>query len=458
MTGLNMTMALNAKKLNPEKLNTVKYGRLKKKETVPMFRPHLVTDIELSQPLPALRASKTYSEALLLVRLHSYPIAHVAVTLERSFTPGELAKELWENLAPSINTFLKRHGLDAATSLSDPRLEDLGLSLKARRDAFRSRAPFASVVICTRDRAESLERCLESVIALDYPNFEIVLIDNAPKTDATLRVVEKFKARGVELRYVLEPKAGLSIARNTALKHIRGEFMACIDDDEAADRYWLLELAQGFEREENVTAVSSVIVPAELETQAQVWFEEFGGHSKGRGFTPDIFNITTHYKQSPLFPAPPFGTGGSMAFKTDAIREIGFDTTLGAGTPVQASEDTATFFDVLMAGQTIVYQPSAIMRHYHRRDLPSLRAQLRGYGLGLTAFYLRSFRKHPKMILEFLGMLPKALFYMFSPTSERQATMQTFPRELSQVQRRAMLEGFTAYIKSCKQSLKMSHS
>lgn len=439
-------------------LDNVRRGKFKRKETSPVFRPRLVIDIELSQPLPVLRANTGYSEALLLVRLHSYPIAHVVVPLEHSFTADELAKELWQTLAPSINTFLKRYGMESATSLSDPRLEELGLSLKAKRDAFRSRAPFASVVICTRDRAESLERCLESVVALDYPNYEIVLVDNAPKTDDTKRVVEKFKARGFEMRYFLEPTPGLSVARNTALKHVKGEFMACIDDDETADKYWLLELAQGFEREENVTAVSSVIVPAELETQAQVWFEEFGGHSKGRGFAPDIFNITTHYKQSPLFPAPPFGTGGSMAFKTEAIRQIGFDTTLGAGTPVQAAEDTAAFFDVLMAGQTIVYQPSAIMRHYHRRDLPSLRAQLRGYGLGLTAFYLRSLRKHPKLVLEFLALVPKAVSYMFSPKSERQATMKTFPKELSQVQRRAMLAGFAAYIKSCKQALKLVES
>ncbi len=440
-------------------LTTVKRGKLKRKETPAAFRPRQVLDVELSQPLPALyRSPQGYCEALLLVRLHSYPIAHVVVELEHSLSPDELAGELWQHLAPSINTFLKRYGLDPASSLSDPRLEDLGLSLKAKRDAFRARAPFASVVICTRDRAESLERCLESVVALDYPNFEIILVDNAPKTDDTKRVVEKFKARGFELRYVLEPTPGLSVARNTALNYVNGEFMACIDDDEAADRYWLLELAQGFGRAENVTAVSSVIVPAELETQAQVWFEEFGGHSKGRGFTPDMFNITTHAEQSPLFPAPPFGTGGSMAFNTKAIRAIGFDITLGAGTPVQASEDTAAFFDVMMAGQTIVYQPSAIMRHYHRRDLPSLRAQLRGYGLGLTAFYLRSLRKHPRLVLEFLALVPKALGYMFSPKSERQATMKTFPKDLSQLQRRAMLDGFAAYLESCKRALTLVES
>jgi cellulose synthase/poly-beta-1,6-N-acetylglucosamine synthase-like glycosyltransferase len=351
-------------------LTGLKSGKLKRKETSKVFQPRQVLDVELTEPLPTLRAGRSgYSEALLLVRLHSYPLAHVMVSLGQPLTPDELALELWQALAPSINTFLKRYGLVPAPSLADPRLEDLGLSLKAKREAFRQRAPFASVLICTRDRAESLARCLESLLNLDYPNFEIILVDNAPKTDATQQVVAKFQeaalAAGVELRYMLEPTPGLSIARNTALRHAQSEIVAYLDDDEVADKYWLLELARGFERSDNVTAVSGVIVPAELETQAQVWFEEFVGHSKGRGFTPDLFNTSTHYKQSPLFPAPPFGTGGNMAFKIEALRKLGFDTTLGAGTPALAGEDTAAFFDALMAGQTVVYQPSAIMRHYH---------------------------------------------------------------------------------------------
>ncbi len=436
-------------------LTTLKRGKLKGKTTPKMFQPRQVLDVELSKPLPTLHSQgQRYSEALLLVRLHGYPIAQVMVSLPLS--SEELAAELWQHLEPSINTFLKRHGLAAATSLSDPQLTDLGLSLAAQREALRERAPFISVVICSRDRAESLERCLESVIALDYPNYEIILVDNAPSSDATKRVAEKFREAGVALRYVLEPIPGVSVARNTALSYVNGDIVACIDDDELADPLWLLELAQAFERDENITAVAGVIVPAELETQAQVWFEEFGGHSKGRGFTPDIFNISTHYKQSPLFPAPPFGTGANMAFKTKAIQDIGFDTTLGAGTPSQGGEDTAVFFDVLMAGQTVVYQPSAITRHYHRRDVAGLRKQLYGYGLGLTAFYLRCLRKQPRLTLEFASLVPKALFYMLSPKSERRATMTTFPKDLSSVQRQGILQGFRAYLKSCKQTLKQN--
>jgi glycosyltransferase involved in cell wall biosynthesis len=424
-------------------LSNLKRGKLKRKETQTGFRPRHVLDLELSQPLPALARSGRYAEALLLVRLYGYPIAHVAVSLERSFTSSELAAELWQSLAPSINTFLKRHGLEPATSLSDSRLEDLGLSLTAKREAFWKRAPLASVVICTRDRPESLERCLRAALTLEYPHYEIIVVDNAPKSDTTKRAVEKFSG----VRYVLEPEPGLSVARNTALRHVKGDIVAFLDDDETADNYWLLELARGFERAENVSAVFGVTVPAELETQAQVWFEDFVSQSKGRSFTPDLFKKTSH---SPLAVALGFGVGGNMAFKTKAIRTLGFDLTLGAGTPVQTGEDKAAFFDVMMAGQTVAYQPSAIMRHYHRRDKASLCAQLYGYGLGRTAFYVRCLRKHPHLTLELASHFREASFY------KSKARLKTLPRDLISARRQGLVNGFAAYLKSCRQNLKKS--
>jgi glycosyltransferase involved in cell wall biosynthesis len=436
-------------------LTLVKRGKLKGKETRATFHPRQVLDVELSEPLPSLGVKSHpasyhragYAEALLLVRLYSYPVAQVMVSLEPPLGSEDLAAELWHSLAPSINTFLKRHGLAPASGLADPQLEALGLSLTAKREAFLSRAPLASVVICTRDRAESLERCLSSVVALEYPRYEIIVVDGAPKSEATRQVVKKFRMAGAPIHYVQGPTSGVAVARNTALKHVKGSFVAYLDDDEVADKYWLLELAQGFERDENVAAVSGVVVPAELESQAQVWFEDLDGHSQGRGFAPESFNRLAHDKQSPLFPLPPFGVAGNMAFKTKAICKIGFDTTLGAGTPALAGEDTAAFFDVLMAGQTVVYQPSAIVRQYHRRDVAGLQAQLQGAGVGLAAFYVRSLRKHPRLAPLLATLVPKILLSIFGPASNYQLTTTTVPKALKTAKRQGFLRGFAAYAK-----------
>jgi hypothetical protein len=425
-------------------LTTLKRGKLKRKETRAIFHPRQVLDIELSEPLPSLgvNSRRPYSEALLLVRLHSYPIAQVIVSLEQPLSSEDLAAELWQSLAPSINTFLKRHGLAPAASLADPQLEALGLSIGSKREALLSRAHFASIVICSRTHADNLERCLHSLLDLEYPHYEIIVVENAPKNEATRQVAERLKAAGAPLHYVLEPSASLSLARNTALNHVKGKFVAFLGDHDVADKYWLLELAQGFERDQKVTAVSGIVVPAELEFQAQVWSEELARHSEERGFTPESFDLSTP-KQRPLIP---FGTGSNMAFKTSALRKIGFDTTLET-MPPSGAEVSATCFDMLHAGRTVVYQPSAIVRHYHPRDVVGLQLQLHSEGVGLAVFYLHCLRKRPHLVAT---LVPKILFSVFN--SKPGLTTTTAPEGLKTAKRQGFLQGLTVYARSPKPS------
>jgi cellulose synthase/poly-beta-1,6-N-acetylglucosamine synthase-like glycosyltransferase len=437
-------------------LTTPRRGKLKRKETRAIFHPRQVLDVELSEPLPSLGVNvrRPYSEALLLVRLHRYPIAQVMVSLEHPLGSEDLAADLWQSLAPSINTFLKRQGLAPASSLADPQLEALGLSMRAKREAFLNRAPVASVVICSRSHAENLARCLKSVSALEYPNYEIIVIDSAPKSEATKQVVERWKQAGAPLHYVLEPTPSLSAARNTALQHVKGKFVAYLEADEVADPYWLLELAQGFERDAKVALVAGVIVPAELEFQAQVWGEELASHGQECGFTPESFNLSN--KNSLLTPV--VGAGSNMAFKTATLRKIGFDTTLGAGTSALRGEERAAFVDVLMAGQTVVYQPSAIVRHYHPRDVVGLQMHLHGEGMGLAAFYLRCLRKYPRLAPQFALLFPRILPSVFGSKhvlgskhvfgSKNKVTTTTVPRTLKTAKRRGFLQGFATYAKS----------
>ena len=76
-----------------------------------------------------------------------------------------------------------------------------------------------------------------------------------------------------------------------------------------------------------------------------------------------------------------------MAFRTDWLRTNGgFDPATGAGTPARGGDDLDAFLRVVLDGRTLVYEPAAIVRHYHRRDYASLRRQAYGYGVGLGAY------------------------------------------------------------------------
>ena len=192
-----------------------------------------------------------------------------------------------------------------------------------------------------------------------------------------------------------------------------------------------------------------MIVPDALDTQAQVWFEQFGGHSKGRGCRPLVFEDVPG-AQSPLYPLPPFGAGGNMAFRREVLDEIGgFDVALGAGTPARGGEDSLAFTRVLLAGHRIAYRPGAMVRHGHYADVDGLASQLEGYGIGLTAYYTALVLEDPHLLLRLVRLISPALHDLRDPESVRNATVQRdFPEEVLRGQRRGMLRGPGAYLRS----------
>src|SRR5699024_2962213 len=100
-------------------------------------------------------------------------------------------------------------------------------------------APRISVAVCTRDRTSDLASCLEALTRLDPPPFEIVVVDNAPSSDATFQLVRE---RFPDVYYVCEPRPGLDHARNRAVDETEGEIIAFTDDDAVVDRDWLQAL------------------------------------------------------------------------------------------------------------------------------------------------------------------------------------------------------------------------
>jgi glycosyltransferase involved in cell wall biosynthesis len=420
-------------------------------EMVGASRPASVHDIELSDPLPTIPGiavdGRRVLRAWLLVRLFSEPIGTVLVDVPlRGLRPAEVGKAIHAELGARLAPKLVRVG---QTSLPIDGLEpETEPDFLARRREVLATAPHITVVVCTREHPDALAVCLDSLLAQKYPSFRVLVVDNAPASAATETVVRAAAERG-PVDYLLEPKAGLSFARNAAVAAARGEILAWIDDDERADEHWLAEVARALADHPEADVVSGVIVPAELETQAQLWFEQFGGHSKGRGFKPDVFSPATAHRQSPLYPLPPFGTGANMTFRPGVIERIGgFDTALGAGTPAMGSEDTLAFTQVLVGGGTIVYQPSAVTYHYHRRDLEGLRKQMVGYGAGLTAAYTSLLLSRPGLLWPLIKLAPHALRDLTGSDSLRVSTLQEdFPRELLKANRKGMLAGPRAYFK-----------
>ncbi|MFH9827828.1 glycosyltransferase [Streptomyces bobili] len=322
--------------------------------------------------------------------------------------------------------------------------------------------PFTSVVIATRERADRLAHALDSMLAQDHPDFEIVVVDNAPVTDATRLLVERKYAERV--RYVTEPVPGLAVAHNTGLAAARGDVVAFTDDDVVADPRWLTELTAPFAADPGLGCATGLILPARLRTPAQVLLESHGGFAKG--FTPRTYDPAGPPADEPLFPftAGRFGSGANMAFRAGVLRAVGgFDPATGAGTLARGGDDLYGFVRVLAQGHRLRYTPRALVWHHHRETWQDLETQAYGYGAGLTAYLTAILVNRPALLPAFLARLPRGLAHARTLTAVRDAEGpdgaagvpgghddrgHPWPRRLSRLQRKGMVYGPVGYLRA----------
>lgn len=321
--------------------------------------------------------------------------------------------------------------------------------------------PYTSVVVATRERAGQLARALDSLLAQDHPHMEIVVVDNAPVTDETKELVQQ--KYGERVRYVREPVPGLAVAHNRGLAEASGEVIAFTDDDVIADPRWLAELTSPFTADPRLGCATGLILPARLRTPAQVLLESHGGFAKG--FTPATYDPADPPRDEPLFPftAGRFGSGASMAFRTDVLRAVGgFDPATGAGTPARGGDDLYGFVRVLAQGHRLHYTPRALVWHHHRETWADLETQAYGYGAGLTAYLTAILVNHPALLPAFLARLPRGLVHARALTAVRagdaaggsgapgdhDSRAHPWPGRLSRLQRRGMLYGPVGYLRA----------
>ena len=430
--------------------------------TPPDFAPLQVLEVEIGGKLPRLdgglgESGSRYGGALVLVRLHGQPLGLVEVSLPPGgLEPGPLAERIEAALAEPIGAHLEQDGLPrlplTADGLDGPERPACSIAT----EDFLSRAPMVSVVIPTRDRPERAAEAVASVLQCDYPpdRFELILVDNRPDPGEDSAGATAGSLADDRVRVLHEPISGGANARNTGLANARGEIVAFTDDDVVADRDWLMTIARGFDGEPNVGAVSGLVMPLEMETPAQVWFEGYARFS-GR-FERHAYDLGPNRPlDDPLFPFDigVLGTGANMAFRTEALRAAGgldpaFNTkALPNGTDVEA------LLRVMLRGWTVVHDPGAIVQHAHQREYHQLERRVYGYGLGLTAVLSKSILQNPKLIPELLRKLPRGLALALSPSSAKNESKQSdYPAELDRLELRGMLRGPLAYARGRREA------
>lgn len=348
----------------------------------------------------------------------------------------------------------------------------------AWRDLPDSALPSVTIVVPSIvKRLDDLETCFAAIDALDYPAFDVVVADNRAELPADDPLPAMLADRPT-FRSIRVPQPGVGAAREAGWRAATGDVIGFVDDDVRVDRGWLRSFAARFAADPDVWACTGLILPAELRTPAQVYFERYyGGFAGERLFAPLVLQTGTgvagralliarddagvEVRRAPLYGVGAYGAGANMAVRRSALAAVGgFDVALGTGTPSQGGEDLQIFIDVLWAGGKMRYEPAAFVHHRHRRGYEELVRQLRMGGVGLIATLTSLVARDPRHLAGLAVQVAPAVRRLAGQTlarvrGERADTVAAptdegplYPRELLQQELRGMPAGPAAYVRS----------
>jgi O-antigen biosynthesis protein len=213
--------------------------------------------------------------------------------------------------------------------------------------------PRISVVVCSYNGQRTIRDCLEGLLQLEYPNFEVIIVDDG-STDMTPAI-----AREYGFALITTPHRGLSHARNVGIEAATGEIVAFIDDDARPDPHWLTYLAVTFLRTGHVGVGGPNIAPAGDGVIAECVANAPGGP----------VHVLLSDQEAEHIP------GCNMAFRKAELQAIGgFDPQFHT-----AGDDVDVCWRLRQIGGTLGFSPAAVVWHHRRNSVRAYWRQQQGY-------------------------------------------------------------------------------
>jgi glycosyltransferase involved in cell wall biosynthesis len=120
-----------------------------------------------------------------------------------------------------------------------------------------------SIVLSTYNRCEMLGPALDRLLAQspDSLPYELIVVDNNSSDDTPAVVESRIERSDGRVRYIFEPRQGLSDARNAGLRAVCGDLVAFTDDDVRVSEGWVSAIIRAFDGHEEVDCLGGRTLP-----------------------------------------------------------------------------------------------------------------------------------------------------------------------------------------------------
>jgi GT2 family glycosyltransferase len=214
--------------------------------------------------------------------------------------------------------------------------------------------PRVSVVVCSCNGAPTLRDCLDGLLELDYPDYEVIVVNDG-STDTTASIAAEYP-----FLLLNTPNRGLSCARNTGLHTAGGEIVAYIDDDARPDPHWLRYLAATFMEDDWAAVGGPNLTPPGDAAVADCIANAPGGPN----------HVLLSDRQAEHVP------GCNMAFRRSTLEQLGgFDPQFRS-----AGDDVDICWRLQEHGLGIAFSPAAVVWHHRRHSVRGFLRQQSTYG------------------------------------------------------------------------------
>jgi glycosyltransferase involved in cell wall biosynthesis len=210
-----------------------------------------------------------------------------------------------------------------------------------------------SVVVATLNRSAALRTLLHSLVSLSAGalSFEIIVVDNGSRDD-TPAVVERFSSESVvPVRYVLQPRPGVSNARNAGVSAASAPIVAFTDDDQDVRADWLCVINRVFCEHPDVDVIGGRVHPRWVHRPPDWITQSVWGPVSIIDRGPEPFRVTR--ERWMCLP------GGNMAWRRQALIDLG-----GFSPEYPRSQDRELTVRALLAGLHAMYVPDMVVHHH----------------------------------------------------------------------------------------------